>query len=116
MDDVSRDLGDFLRYLSSGAAESDFTKRLDTQVESAKMKEQWRLEYMTLYMRDKDIFEDGKAEGLAEGRAEGKAEGKAEAVLSMFLKGRITAEEAAEEMDITVDEFQILLSDKNLPD
>ncbi len=67
---------------------------------------------MTLYMRDKDIFEDGKAEGLAEGRAEGKAE----AVLSMYLKGRITAEEAAEEMDITVDEFQILLSDKNLPD
>ncbi len=63
---------------------------------------------MTLYMRDKDIFEDGKAEGLAEG--------KAEAVLSMYLKGRITAEEAAEEMDITVDEFQILLSDKNLPD
>lgn len=112
LDDVSRDLGDFLRYLSSGAAESDFTKRLDTQVESAKMKEQWRLEYMTLYMRDKDIFEDGKAEGLAEGIAEGKAE----AVLSMYLKGRITAEEAAEEMDITVDEFQILLSDKNLPD
>lgn len=108
MDDVSRDLGDFLRYLSCGATESDFTKRLDTQVESAKMKEQWRLEYMTLYMRDKDIFEDGKAEGLAEG--------KAEAVLSMFLTGRITAEEAAEEMDISVDEFQILLSDKNLPD
>ncbi|MBO4910190.1 MAG: hypothetical protein J5476_13020 [Lachnospiraceae bacterium] len=73
---------------------------MDSQVESAKMKEQWRLEYMTLYMRDRDIFEDGKAEGLLQG--------KSEAVISMYKKGRITIEEAADELNISVDEFSKL--------
>ena len=98
VDDVSPELGDFLKYLASGTVNSDFTKRLDTQVESAKMKEQWRLEYMTLYMRDRDIFEDGKTEG------------KTEAVLSMYKKGRITAKEAADELNISVEEFNELLA------
>ena len=100
--DVSPELGDFLKYLASGTVNSDFTKRLDTQVESAKMKEQWRLEYMTLYMRDRDIFEDGKAEGLLRG--------KSEAVISMYKKSRITVEEAADELNISVEEFNELLA------
>lgn len=55
---------------------------------------------MTLYMRDRDIFEDGKAEGLLQG--------KSEAVISMYKKGRITIEEAADELNISVDEFSKL--------
>ena len=53
---------------------------------------------MTLYVRDRDIFEDGKTEG------------KTEAVLSMYKKGRITAKEAADELNISVEEFNKLLA------
>ena len=57
---------------------------------------------MTLYMRDRDIFEDGKAEGLLRG--------KSEAVISMYKKSRITVEEAADELNISVEEFNELLA------
>ena len=61
---------------------------------------------MTLYMRDRDIFEDGKAEGILQG----KAEGKSEAVISMYKKSRITVEEAADELNISVEDFNNLLA------
>ena len=47
----------------------------------------------------------GKAEGILQGKAEGLLQGKSEAVISMYKKGRITIEEAADELNISVDEF-----------
>ena len=41
-------------------------KRLDEAVKKAKDREEWRMEYMTLFMRDREKFEEGKAEGRAE--------------------------------------------------
>ena len=75
-DDVSAELKDFLSFLLTGKAVSDFTKRLDKEVRDAKMKKRWRAEYMTLYQRDRENFNDGKAEGLLEGRLEGRQEGQ----------------------------------------
>ena len=53
----------------------------------------------------KGIFEEGKEEGLAEGRAEGKAEG----LFSLVRKGRISLEDAAEELDISVAEAEKMM-------
>ena len=38
--------------------------------------------------------------------AKGKAEGKAEVLASLMQKGRLTREEAAAEMSLTVEEFE----------
>lgn len=66
-DDVSDDLADFLCYLAGKGGDSPFVRRLDAAVDRAREKEEWRVEYMTLFMRDREKFEEGKAEGMAEG-------------------------------------------------
>ncbi|MBQ7933456.1 MAG: hypothetical protein IJ327_01530 [Lachnospiraceae bacterium] len=45
-------------------------KRLSEAVDKARNKEEWRMEYMTLQMRDREKFAEGKAEGLQQGRIE----------------------------------------------
>lgn len=56
-----------------------------------------------------DALEEGKAEGRAEGRTEGITEGlaagKAEALLSLVKEGHITAEVAAEKLELSVEEI-----------
>lgn len=65
-DDVSSELADFLNYLAGRGGSSSFVKRLDEAVKKAKDREEWRMEYMTLFMRDREKFEEGRAEGRAE--------------------------------------------------
>ena len=47
----------------------------------------------------------GVAKGLAEGEAKGKAQGRLETLVSLWKKNRLTLQEAAEEAEMTVDEF-----------
>ena len=52
----------------------------------------------------------GRAEGRIEGRAEGRAEGRVEGLLkmavSLWKKGRLTEQEAADEAGISLEEFK----------
>ncbi|MBQ2009140.1 MAG: hypothetical protein IIW64_09635, partial [Selenomonadaceae bacterium] len=52
----------------------------------------------------------GRAEGRIEGRAEGRAEGRIEGLLkmavSLWKKGRLTEQEAADEAGISLEEFK----------
>ena len=48
---------------------------------------------------------EGRAEGRVEGKAEGIAEGRLEILVSLWKKNRLTLQEAAEEAEMTVDEF-----------
>ncbi|ORT99297.1 hypothetical protein D081_2026 [Anaerovibrio sp. JC8] len=54
---------------------------------------------------------EGRKEGRIEGRKEGRREGRIETVLSLFKKSKLTAEEAAEEAGITVEEFKKIVAD-----
>lgn len=65
-DDVSEDMKAFLNYLNNQKAENEFTKSIDKAVGDARNSEKWRIEYMTMHMRDWDM----KAEGREEGRTE----------------------------------------------
>ena len=53
---------------------------------------------------------EGKAEGIAEGRAKGKVEGRIEGLLqmavSLWKKGKLTEQEAADEAGISLEEFK----------
>ena len=52
----------------------------------------------------------GRAEGRIEGRAEGRAEGRIEGLLkmavSLWKKGRLTEQEAADEAGVSLEEFK----------
>lgn len=65
--DTDPDLEAFLKFVENGIANDAFTKRLETEVETVKQNKKWRVEYMTLLLREQDKFIEGKAEGKAEG-------------------------------------------------
>ncbi|MCI9083323.1 MAG: Rpn family recombination-promoting nuclease/putative transposase [Lachnospiraceae bacterium] len=51
---VSRELKAFLDYVAGKPSEDMFVKELERAVEKAKQNREWRREYMTLLMRDKE--------------------------------------------------------------
>jgi predicted transposase YdaD len=62
------------------------------------------------YTQEK-LIEYERMEAREEALKEGKAEGKAEGILSLLSKGKITDEDAAEELDITIEELAKLKSE-----
>lgn len=67
-DDVSDDMKDFLDWLIGKQGKSELVKALDNAVQKARNHEEWRLEYMTLLMRDQEMIRRGREEGLQAGR------------------------------------------------
>ena len=60
-DDVSDDMKDFLNWLTTEQiGDSELVKKLQNAVENAPNQEEWRLEYMTLLMRDNEMREEGR--------------------------------------------------------
>ncbi len=125
---ISAKLKDFLDYLVNRNCNSDFTKRLDEEVRAVVENEEWRIEYMTLKMRDRENIEKGfitgRKEGEILGRKEGITTGRAESVIDLLsdigevpekIKEKIYAEKdldvlkkwlyLAKRMD-SLDEFQ----------
>ena len=73
--DVSDELKDFLHLLRDGYGKSQLVKKIEEQVVKAREHKEWRLEYMTLYMRDRQNREEGFEEGLEKGIKKGIEEG-----------------------------------------
>ena len=81
MDDVTPELGNFLKYLAEGIVTDEYTGKVDAAVETAKRDPRLMVEYMSYYADQADHraeLEESRAEGLAEGLAEGREEGLAE--------------------------------------
>ncbi len=70
MDDVDKELKNFLLYVANGKPVDDFTRELEREVEDARKNKGWEEEYMTLRMIEREKFIEGRAEGRVEGRAE----------------------------------------------
>lgn len=56
----------FLKYMGGTPNEDAYVKKLQDRVKKARENEEWRREYMTLLMRDRENIEKGKAEGRTE--------------------------------------------------
>lgn len=63
---------------------------------------------MTFEAREKIFRKEEREEGIQEGLREGLKQGEARAYIHMFNKGLISAESAAEELGISVEEFKKL--------
>ena len=62
-DDVSRELKAFLDYVAGRKPEDSFVEKLEEAVKEAKKNREWRHEYMTLLMRDRENVEKGIEKG-----------------------------------------------------
>lgn len=72
MDDVTPELGNFLKYLAEGVATDEYTERLVDAVETAKRDPRLMVEYMSYYAEQADRRaerEEGVEEGIEKGLA-----------------------------------------------
>ena len=61
-----------------------------------------------------DGVEKGKAEGRAEGRAEARAEKAFDTLISLVRKGLLSVSDAAEEAEVTEEEFMQKMNTESL--
>lgn len=97
-DDVSEEMKDFLDWLTGKEGTSILVRNLDNAVKGVKNKEEWRLEYMTLLMRDQEMIQKGREEG----RKEGRIDALKDTAIRMSKKGR-SVEEIADCVDSDVE-------------
>ena len=66
---------EFLKYVNVEKSDNPFVKEIEDKVAQVKKNEEWRLEYVTLLMRDQENQEIGIEIGKELGREEGREEG-----------------------------------------
>lgn len=84
----NEDIREFLKYVNGEESNHLFVKQLEYKVTQVKACEEWRLEYMTLRMREEEIWEEAREEGLRAGREEGREKGREEGRKEGRKKGR----------------------------
>ena len=65
------EIREFLKYVNGEKSDSAFVKEIEDRVAQIKASEEWRLEYMTLLMREQEIWEEAEEKGREMGREEG---------------------------------------------
>lgn len=65
------EIREFLKYVNGEKSDSPFVKEIEDRVAQIKASEEWRLEYMTLLMREQEIWEEAEEKGREMGREEG---------------------------------------------
>ena len=101
---ISEEQRELFRYLIEEKAEGVFTRELKREVETAKKQEEWRVEYMTLLMRDRENQEKGYHRGLEQGLSQGLEQGLSQgleqgleqgiqAIVSDYLSDNLTKEQ-----------------------
>ena len=96
--DISPKLKAFLDYVVGQKSEDVFVQQLDGEVNAIKSNEIWGREYMTLYMRDIENFEQGFEKGVQQGLQEGRLEEQKKIILK--LKSVMSASEIASTLDV----------------
>ena len=99
---ASDELKDFLHLLRDGYGKSRLVKKIEEQVVKAREHKEWRLEYMTLYMRDRQ----NREEGFEEGREEQKMDS-----IRNALKKGYSISVAADIVGCTVEEAQKIVDE-----
>ena len=67
MGDVSEELKQIFAYFNGQEAVGDYAEKLREEVDRVKKNKEWRLEYMTLQMREMEKYEEGLEKGIEKG-------------------------------------------------
>ena len=71
-ENLSEDFRAFLRYLNGEIIEGNsFISVLENEVEAARNKEEWRVEYMSLMVEFRERYKEGKEDGVSQEKANG---------------------------------------------
>ena len=101
-DDVSDDMKDFLEWIATGkTGHSKLVNNLDEAVQKARDHEEWRVEYMTLLMRDHEMMKTGR---LYE-------------IFSSVQEGDYSAARGAQKAEMTMEQFEKAMTEAgyNIP-
>ncbi len=60
---INKDTKNILEFIEGGAAGDGFTGKLEQEVIKIKENKEWQVEYMTLMMREREKYNEGKIEG-----------------------------------------------------
>lgn len=99
----NKNVQSFLKYLATQNANSDFTKKLEKAVFTAKVNESWRVNYMTLGMKYDEFLQQGLAKGLAKGREQSKLE-----TARNFIKMNFPLEQIAQGTGLSLEKVKEL--------
>ncbi len=69
IENVPKDIKEFLDYLETGSITNEFAVRLDNAVKIARQNKEWKVEYMKSLLYEMDITRRATKKGLEEGRA-----------------------------------------------
>ena len=67
----NEELREFLKYVNGEKSDNPFVREVEDRVAQVKASKEWRLEYVTLLMREQEIWEEAEEKGREEGREEG---------------------------------------------
>ena len=132
--DISPKMQAFLNYLAGQESTDEFTARLDNAVHKVRDKEEWRLEYMMLFMRDREYFEKGVEQGMEQGIEKGIQQGIEQGIekgiqqgmeqgidvgenrkllkqISKKLERGLTVQEIAEDLEESVESIEALIKE-----
>ena len=88
---------DFLDWLIGKRGKSELVKALDNAVQKARDHEEWRLEYMTLLMRDQEMIRRGREEG------------RLQEIFLSVQEGDYSIERGAQKSNMSEKEFEELM-------
>ena len=92
-------------YVAGKRTDDGFVREVDEEVKRVRESKEWRRDYMTLLMRDREKYEqgreEGRMEGRMEGRTEGRMEGKLEIVIQLIRNGLLTVKDGAEQLHMS---------------
>ncbi|MBD5097257.1 MAG: Rpn family recombination-promoting nuclease/putative transposase [Lachnospiraceae bacterium] len=108
MDDVSPEMKRLLDYIDGQEASDEFTRELETEVRTIRYNEKWRLEYMTLEMRYRELSEDAFEQGMEQGLERGMEQEKEQTALRMLEAGKLSIEEISIYSSLTIEQVKNL--------
>ena len=110
----SQSLRNMLQYFETGVVADEATSHIEEKVNEARLKDEWRAEYMLSAVHDFDVYGDGFADGKAEGTSEGYVAGKADGYSAGSADGYATGN--AEGQEIFAKLVNILLKENKIED
>ena len=96
-DDVSEEMKSLLDYIDGKVPSDTYTNTLDEEVRRIRQNEDWRVDYMTLDMKFREKYEEGKQEG--------REIGKIDTLIQLVREGVLAEEDAARRAEMAVEDF-----------
>lgn len=99
LSELPQNMRNMLSYINTGATNDEATEVIDNEVKEARLKEEWKAEYMLTLVHDKDVYRDGYDEGAESRQPEVDA-------LNVTIKEK---DEKIREKDAELEKFKSLL-------